>query len=421
MEEGRPAPASVSSRGLRALVLIAVALLAVAASGFLYLRPAPIARHPAAAIPPADGGSVLSFAFFDQSAGWAVLVGRAGVSGPNTPMSIVRTSDGGRHWKRANVPGVASYMQTKFFDATHGIVWTRTPSGPILYSTADGGQHWRSLKLPGQGNDDFASSVFLDPRRGWYLEGATPALPNLANAEVSQQPFLLWRTLDGGATWSQLLGVDAAHPSAGGLSYDGFKSLGNFSDERHGSLGWAPSGLLGSAPSETFYVTADGGQSWTPLAVPSPPDALVREASRGMSFRLFRLRDLLVELVGAAAPSGLRYFTRVSADGGASWTALRPLPIGPVSRLVLPQFEDSRHWSIAADRLLWVSPDAGETWQSRAPAIPASLSMQDLQVVGRGVIWAVGAKVDAPDYLLRSRDGGVHWEDQGPPSLQLAS
>ncbi|MBJ7601209.1 hypothetical protein [Candidatus Nephthysia bennettiae] len=422
MEEGGLDPASVSQRAQRALFLIGVALVVLATSGLLYLRPTLTARHstPPAAPPPA-GGSVRSFTFFDQSAGWAVLVSSAGVLASNTSMSIVRTSDGGRHWKRADVPGVATYALTRFFDATHGIVSVSTSSGQILYSTADGGQHWRSSPLPGQGSTaDALSVVFLDPRRGWYLEQVSPVLPNSAAAQIPQQA--LWRTMDGGASWTQLLGLDAAHqPAAGGLTFGGFKALGNFSDERRGFL---VSVADVTQPSATFYSTADGGQTWAPLAVLPPPAALLREASRGMSFRLFALRDQLVELVGAATPSGLSYFTRLSADGGASWTALRPLPIGSASRLVLPQFEDSRHWSLAAGRLLWRTSDAGETWQSRPAAIPASLSISDLQVVGRNVMWAVAARDEAPDaydHLLRSSDDGAHWEDQGPPALQLAS
>ncbi|MDQ6743275.1 MAG: hypothetical protein M3Z97_10275, partial [Candidatus Dormibacteraeota bacterium] len=351
---------------------------------------------------------------------WAVLVSAAGVVASNTSMSIVHTSDGGRHWKRADVPGMSTYALTKFFDATHGIVSTRTQTEQILYSTADGGQRWRSSQLPGQGNPDALSLVFLDPRRGWYLEQASAVLPNSADAQVPEQS--LWRTLDGGASWTQLVGLDAVHqPFAGGLHYGGFKALGNFIDERHGSLVSVPDAMR---PSPTFYLTAEGGQTWTPLAVPQPPDALMRQASHGMSFRLFQLPDLLVELIRTAGPSGLNDFTRVSGDGGASWTTVRPLPVGPNVQLVLPQFEDSRHWCLAAGRLLWRTSDAGETWQSQPAAIPASLSISNLQVIGHKVMWAVAARDDAPDgpdHLLRSLDGGVHWEDQGPPALQLVS
>ena len=109
------------------------------------------------------------------------------------------------------------------------------------------------------------------------------------------------------------------------------------------------------------------------------------------------LHDLLVELIRAAGPPGFSDFTRVSADDGVSWTALRPLPIGSSARLVLPQFEDSSHWSLAAGRLLWRTSDAGKTWQPLPAAILASLSVSDFQVVGHNVMWAVAARDETPD------------------------
>ena len=411
----------ISRRGRRGLVLISVALVVLATVSFLYLRPAlTAARRPVTAPPLPVGGAVQSFTFFDQSAGWAVLVSPAGRLASTTPMSIVRTSDGGRHWKRADVPGVQTYALTRFFDPTHGIVSVSTQSRHILYSTADGGQRWRSFPLPGHGSAaDALSLVFLDPRRGWYLEQVSPLLPNLGlgGGQVPQQA--LWRTVDGGATWDRLLGLDATHqPSAGGLTFGGFKALSSFSDEQHGCL----VSVADETQPPTFYLTADGGQTWRPLAVPAPAYALVGGAWGGGSYRLFRLHDLLVELVGPEVPY-TSYFTQTSADGGLSWTALRPLPI-QAPRLVLPQFQDSRHWYLAAGRFLWRTADAGQTWQSQPAAIPGSLSMSDLQVVDHRVMWVIALRddaPDAPDHLLRSIDGGTHWEDQGPPFLQLAS
>jgi hypothetical protein len=51
--------------------------------------------------------------------------------------------------------------------------------------------------------------------------------------------------------------------------------------------------------------------------------------------------------------------------------------------------------------------------------LPGSLGISELQVVAGRLIWAVAANGAAPDRLLRSSDAGVHWEDQGAPSMQV--
>jgi photosystem II stability/assembly factor-like uncharacterized protein len=198
------------------------------------------------------------------------------------------------------------------------------------------------------------------------------------------------------------------------LGLAGFKSSLSFSDDRHGSLL--------SSPSETFYLSEDGGLSWAARQLPPFPYALVGGDGRDASVRLIRLPGLLVEMVSVGVPGSStpaqNVYSRVSEDGGATWSALRPLPDNP-SAGAMPQFQDSRHWLLGEGRRIWRTADAGQGWQGRAVAVPGSLSISELQVVAGRLIWAVAANGAAPDRLLRSRDAGVHWEDQGAPSTQV--
>jgi photosystem II stability/assembly factor-like uncharacterized protein len=408
MEEvaGKP---ELTARGRRALVLIALALAGLTAAGLLYLSPMLTARSASVALTVPGKGFLNSVTFFDENQGWAALAGPLASSAPS---SILRTSDGGQHWKLVDVPGAASYTLTRFFDPRHAMVSVNTPLGQILYSTDDGGVNWKSFDLPGHRNDGFASFVFLDPRRGWYLAG-TPAAAGQLSTDV-QQAFVLWRTLDGGDSWSEVLTVDAAHPRTGGLALAGFKSALSFSDDRHGSLL--------STPSDTVYLTEDGGLSWEARPLPPFPYALVGGDGRGASIRLVRLPGLLVEMVSVGVPGSstavLDVYSRVSSDSGSTWSPLRPLPTNPSSGAI-PQFQDSRHWLLGESRRIWRTVDAGQSWEGRATALPGSLGISNLQLVAGGVIWAVASRGAAPDRLLRSRDGGVHWEDQGAPSTQV--
>jgi photosystem II stability/assembly factor-like uncharacterized protein len=402
--------AALSPRGRRALVLIAIALVGLTAAGVLYMWPTLTARNSTVPLILPGKGSLNSIRFFDQEHGWAVLAGPLPSSAPS---SILRTSDGGRHWSLADVPGAASYSVTRFFDPRRALVSVNTPIGQILYSTDDGGLSWKSFDLPGRRNDGFFSLVFLDPLRGWYLE-RTPASPGTPAKADEPRAVLLWRTQDGGATWSEVLAVEPSHPSDAGLSVPGFKAALSFNDDRHGSLL--------STPSQTFYLTADGGLSWQPKPLPLFPFALVGDDGRGSIVHLFNFPDLLVEMVSVAVPGSttptFAIYSRVSEDRGSTWSALRPLPTNP-SAAEIPQVRDSRHWVIATGRKIWQTSDAGNKWEVREAKLPGSLAISDLQLVGAGVIWAVAPNRGAPDRLLRSRDGGAHWEDQGAPSLQL--
>jgi photosystem II stability/assembly factor-like uncharacterized protein len=403
--------AELSARGRRALSFIALALAVLTAAGLLYLWPMLTVRSESVALSLPGKGSLNTVTFFDQDQGWAVLAGPLPSSAPS---SILRTSDGGRHWKLTDVPDAASYSLTRFFDPRHAVVSVNTPLGQILYSTNDGGLNWKRFDLPGGGNDGFASFVFLDPGRGWYLEGTRDGSGAPRPTEV-QQAFVLWRTLDGGQSWSEVLAVDPAHPRAGGLSLAGFKSALSFSDERHGSLLSTPSG--------TFYLTQDGGLSWEARPLPPFPYALVGGDGQGASVRLLRLPGLLVEMVSVGVPGSatptVNVYTRVSEDGGSNWSALSPLPSNP-SLGARPQFQDSRHWLLGEGRRIWRTANGGQTWEMRSPALPASLRISELQLLAGGVMWAVAAPVGAgADRLLRSRDGGAHWEDQGAPSMQV--
>ncbi|MDQ6920614.1 MAG: hypothetical protein M3170_03315 [Candidatus Dormibacteraeota bacterium] len=403
------ARAEVTARGRRALFLMALAVVGLTAAGVLYLRPVTVA-HSAVALSLPGKGSLNSVSFFDQSQGWATLGGPLPSSAPS---SILRSSDGGGHWKLADVPGAPSYSFTRFFDPRHAMVSVNTPLGQVLYSTDDGGLNWKSLYLPGRRNDGFASFVFLDPQRGWYLEG-TAAGPGQQPSTDVQQTFVLWRTLDGGHSWREVLTVDPAHPRAGGLSLAGFKSALSFSDEHHGSLL--------STPSDTFYLTQDGGLSWEARSLPPFPYALVGGDGRGASTRLIRLSGLLAEIVSVtvpgSSPPALDVYSRVSDDGGETWSELRPLPANP-SLGARPQFQDSRHWLLGEGRRIWRTADAGQSWEGRLAAIPRSLGISELQPLTGGLVWAVARDGAGPDRLLRSRDGGVHWEDRGAPSMQV--
>jgi photosystem II stability/assembly factor-like uncharacterized protein len=411
MEE--PPSDPLTPRRRRALALIALAVLILVGSGLAYIGPTLKARRSAASadvdrwLP--SGATPASTHFFDRKSGWVVLT-----AGPfQLPSTILRTSDGGHHWVRADVPGAAVYSYLRFFDRQHAMVTITTPVGQILYATEDGAVHWTSFELPDHRYDSFPSFAFIDPLHGWYLEGT--AIANASGrAEATTQAFLLWRTSDGGSSWTRVLTVDGAHPEAGGLTYTGLKFQLSFFDQQNG--------YFISSSARTFYLTHDGGLTWEPKSMPPLPETLSSLATGGSLVRLFRFSDSLVELVTLNPVTGstlrLSSYSRISTDGGSTWTELRAVPgIGASIASATPDFQGSRRWLIGEGRQLWRTADAGETWQATAPQLPRSLTISQVQSVGRSDMWAIAADGAHPRRLLHSGDAGAHWEDLGVPSL----
>ncbi|HVW81747.1 MAG TPA: YCF48-related protein [Mycobacteriales bacterium] len=157
------------------------------------------------------GRELVSIEFSDRATGWAAGGGQ-----------IVRTTDGGAHWKVVYRNAAADLLQIDAFNDRDA--WA-VGAGEILRTT-DGGQSWHSLPA----RCPMVSAVdFFSPRAGVAVAGNT-----------------LLRTTDGGRAW-------AARPAPRNL-----QSV-CFSDARHG---WA--GAHGQV-----YRTVDGGRTWR-LAVAGP-------------------------------------------------------------------------------------------------------------------------------------------------------
>ena len=145
----------------------------------------------------------------------------------------------GKDWKEVGT--VAQHRgDYRFVSEQLGFV----TSNEGIVRTQDGGRHWKlvypcqmTAEINGLSRKlscEFAKLFFLNERIGWAV----------SNAGDSGSGFVLARTHDGGDTWESSVVLPGEDPREGSIY---------FTDENHGSL------LSGGK----FFYSEDGGKTWT--------------------------------------------------------------------------------------------------------------------------------------------------------------
>ncbi|MEO8083007.1 MAG: YCF48-related protein [Ardenticatenales bacterium] len=227
---------------------------------------------------PGAGKRLLRVEFHDAHLGWIAVAGERW---------ILKTTDGGDHWRQVEVNFKDGITDLQFIDAnvgygtgTDGVLLTTTDGGETwsnigfgnpakmvsvwfadrqhgwvaaseIRATSDGGAAWRSQGKPPKSINDL---VFLDAREGW----------------AAGDEGVLMHTTDGGDTWQRvgegvtrdaLLGVGIARP---GVVY----AVGT-----HGAIVrfTDPGRLASPTPTASATRTATTTPTPAPTATPSGP------------------------------------------------------------------------------------------------------------------------------------------------------
>lgn len=263
--------------------------------------PTAAAGQRAAALNTAD---LQAFHLVSASEGWALV-----------NQQLYWTGTDGQAWQNITPPappngGVPTIRAVMFLNSRAGwLVSTQTDPhnvSPVVHyvlsRTADGGQSWQTgeialIPVLTAATADMAAVYLdvLDTKTGWVvIKNAT---------SINFSTGMLFKTSDGGRTWTQLsipIGAPVYFVT--------------------GSLGWTAGGAAG----DKLFRTQDGGRTWVPRSIPvSSPGA------QAYSYQTPTFDDAQSGVLPVVATqngqSQVQFY--VTHDGGDSWTLQVSVPM----------------------------------------------------------------------------------------------
>lgn len=367
-------------------------------------------------------------------------------------LSIARTTDGGRTWRRVTPPSMFHY-----YDACSGNTWDyRSASGAVAVSgseavdaewcmntanggdstvtvwrTFDGGRTWRSAAISHRLYDPAGSLPLL-----FGLEFVSPTVGWLGPASV--QSSFSWgpvlATRNAGATGSE------ASVTGDGMQGAGGTVLGFVSPERGYAYGYSnqapPTTTEPGLPDLSVfpYVTDNGGRTWWHPKVPAPPGyfpdgrqkcpsngcGFIHVGTPGFSGPRSAAIPVMFEHLGpyyAGQCADCLSTTYHTTDGGAHWWHTRILSgVGLARSGWQTYFLDATHgWTVGTSDetgqpQAYRTTDGGEHWAALAGdhVLTDAIAYDGLQFVTPRVGFAFGVPGDKCA-LWRTDDAGSAW------------
>lgn len=338
---------------------------------------------------PIQAGELVSLRMVTESAGWAL-----------TGTAVLRTNDGGETW--ADVTPESGTGTTvgaaSFPDADRGWFTAVREGDPavVIFRTADGGRSWQKAAAESRYPFFAVKLQFIDARCGWLMVSQGVA--------AGSERVEIYRTGDGGASWSLAAAADPDSRKPGGLPFGGLKNGISFRDEENG---WVTGYSHG--PGIFLYQTSDGGETWREQSLPVPPGYGTEGGSASAWPPVFfdGKDGFLPVRFGAQQPPATVFYA--THDGGATWNPTAPVTPENNKGLVW-SFADARHGFATDGDRLYLTADGGRKWTEITPDT-SLVGVLQLEFINSKKGWALVSEPGSTrTRLLRTVDGGRTWK-----------
>ncbi|HEX8037395.1 MAG TPA: sialidase family protein, partial [Ktedonobacterales bacterium] len=284
-------------------------------------------------------------------------------------------------------------------DPRMGYACTTAGGTLTVFVTPDGGASWKSTAPLPDGAGTYCQ-LFVDDTDAANLILGRGA----ADAQTGIQivaPRLLYRSRDGGRTWTALPGLPAIEGSDSRNTIDGVAILGErvLATVR---LDTSPSPTAIGAPTYALYALQADGHGWTRIDQAFTAQGLVAGG----------LLEAGTAVLVSAYPVATSPRASASSDSMGQ-QSIAGVPSSPLSSFSGP----------VAGAQIWRSTDGGSTWERVAIASTHPALFGFLRARGGATFYGVGIDHGSSDHrtsgLLYSSDGGASWSElPGATSLR---